>query len=322
MTGYVACCCYGAPVPCAEPFTLEHGGIFEWSFNTFPGLLATNRKKFEVRWSITFDLSLPVDAIRWDVSIINEDIWEPGAADPRDYFIKTTLNLSGTRLNDDCFFSSDVGCPQYQPTSDKGLRSLRPVLPFNLPLDGYDLPDPNQVVAGTSTGTFEIGGVIDANGTPATLETLVAPPFSDLTEHHVISKWGGVGGTWGYYILVSKIWNHFPTTSPHAGAQFYIPFDGTNGDPNPMGTQPFVSCGFPTTSPSLSIETRPIIAYTEDGGQQGGVPTSVHPFQGFPDVPVVLQQFPQVLGSWFCDGDNFPLVNGYQVIQYSGDIGP
>ena len=112
------------------------------------------------------------------------------------------------------------------------------------------------------------------------------------------------------------------TTSPHAGAKFYIPFDGTNGDPNPMGTQPFVSCGFPTTTPSLSIETRPIIAYTEDGGQQGGVPTSVHPFQGFPDVPVVLQQFPQVLGSWFCDGDNFPLVNGYQVIQYSGDTGP
>lgn len=317
MTGYAACCCYGAPTPCFEPFTLEHGGIFEWSFNLFPGILSTHRRKFDVRWSITFDPNkLPSDP-SWTLTMTHEEFFEPGQAQAQDYFIKRTLSVMGTRLNDRCLPDSDVGCPQYQPTSDKGLRELRPVLPFLTRIDpsllppGFvgDLPDPNTITAGTITGDFEIGGTLD-DGSPATLESLFGPP-----------KEIGAGGPY-YYEVPTTIWNHHPTPGGGAPIRYIIPFDGPDGTPNPMGTTPFVDPGFATTTPSIAVEVFPIIAYTEDGGQQGGVPTSVHPFQGFPDVPVVLQAFPEVLGSWFCDGDNFPLVNGYQVIQYSGEIGP
>jgi hypothetical protein len=82
--------------------------------------------------------------------------------------------------------------------------------------------------------------------------------------------------------------------------------------PNPLGVDPVLVMSLPPSgSPTANVGVRPVLVFSEDGGAAGGVPTFFHPFQGFECPPVNCGGFPSQTAAWFCQGLNYPLVNGY-----------
>ena len=317
MTNYTACCCYVPTNPCEAPFTIQANGRIEFSFGLLPGVFRVFRYVYEVSWELIVDDSLPADAVKWRCVSTNQTIVEPGsiAGEGDDYQITTSITANGTRLNHDCLFVQNFGCVDVQPPIEYGLHDIEPIMPFRTRL-ANDWPDPSNELGGSSSGTLQISGTMD-DGTPASIETVGSGPITD-----------GVNGP-GYYTIQHKLYDHFAydcSTTPYAGtflpARFFVPFDGADGTPNPLGIEPVLVMSMPPIgSPTASVGVRPVRVFSEDGGAAGGVPTFYQPFQGFECPPVNCGGFPNQTAAWFCQSSNFPLVNGYTVIDYQHEIG-
>jgi hypothetical protein len=318
MTNYTACCCYVPTNPCEAPFTIQASGMIDFRYSVLPGLVRGRRTIAEVSWELIVDDSLPADAIKWRLSSTLRNIVEPGSApfEGDDYEVKTIITAEGTRLNHDCLFAQNFGCVDFQPPIEYGLHDIEAVMPFRTKLaNGW--PDPLNELGGSSTGTIEITGTMD-DGSPASIQTVYnsSGPFTI-----------GFDGP-GVYILGHEIYSHYAfECGPFFGgnfvpAAFYVPFDGADGTPNPLGTDPVLAISLPPFgSPTASEGVRPVVVFSEDGGAAGGLPTFFQPFQGFRCPYVDCGGFPSQTASWFCQGSNFPLAYGYTVLDYQQSVG-
>ena len=318
MTNYTACCCYSYE-PCEVPFTIAASGRIEYTTSIAAGVFPTTRYIQEVSWELIVDDSLPFDAIKWRLNSTNRKIVTPGALDASNYEISTTISSEGVRLNHSCTYGQAFPCENFEPPIEYGLRIIEPIMPFHVNLDTIDWPNPEDERAGTTTGTLSISGTL-SDGSPATVQTLGLGPYGT----------GEINGP-QYYTIEHRVYSHYafdcrdfstnPPTPHFVNAQFFVPFDGPTGTPNPMGSEPFAVMSRPPFGvPTANVGCRPVRVFSEDGGVAGGVPFILHPFQGF-ECPVVdCGGFPQKFAAWFCQGDSYPLTGGFEIVDYQQQI--